>query len=117
MSQPETMPFVLVESPFAGDVEDNVAYLHTALRDCLSRGEAPFASHAFYVQILDDDIPAERQLGIDAGLAIGAFASKTVVYIDRGISQGMLYGIQNAKAAGRAIEYRSIIPPADSPLA
>src|SRR5690606_21487830 len=36
---------VIVESPYAGDVETHVAYARAALRDCLSRGEAPIASH------------------------------------------------------------------------
>lgn len=101
---------VILESPYAGDVEANVAYARACLRDSLLRGEAPIASHLLYTQpgVLDDDIPNERQHGIDAGLAWGAVASATVVYTDRGISRGMSYGIAAAEAAGRPIEYRSI---------
>jgi hypothetical protein len=101
---------VLVESPFAGDVERNLRYLRAAMRDCLLRGEAPFASHALYTQegVLDDDKPTERQLGIDAGLLWGAKAEKTVVYADFGISRGMEYGIENAERAGRRVEYRRL---------
>ena len=105
---PPSRDFVLVESPFAGDVEANVEYLKRALLDSLYRGEAPFASHLFYTQVLDDTIPEQRELGIEAGLAIGSFASKTVVYTDRGISRGMEFGIQRAVDEGRPIEYRSI---------
>ena len=32
----------------------------------------------------------------------------TVVYIDRGISTGMEFGIKRAKDEGRPVEYRSI---------
>lgn len=101
---------VLVESPFAGDVARNLAYLRAAMRDCLLRGEAPFASHALYTQagVLDDEIPDERKLGIDAGLLWGEAAEKTVVYADLGISRGMDYGINAALRAGRPIEYRSL---------
>lgn len=99
---------VLVESPFAGDVEANVAYLKDCLKDCLERGEAPYASHLFFTQFLDDEIPEERALGIDAGLAWGAAAERTVVYQDRGISRGMKYGIAAAEKAGREIEYRTL---------
>ena len=99
---------VLVESPFAGDVEVNTAYLKECLKDCLSRGESPFASHLFFTQFLDDDIPDERALGIEAGLAWGMVADRTVVYLDRGISNGMKYGIEAAKKAGRQIEYRRL---------
>lgn len=65
------MRLVIVESPFAGDLPKNIAYARAAVRDSLARGEAPIASHLLYTQpgILDDDIPAERQWGIDAGLA------------------------------------------------
>lgn len=81
------------------------------MNDCFKHGEFPFASHLLYTQegILNDDIPKERQLGIDAGLEWGKCAEKTVVYGDLGISKGMLYGIEAAKKAGRPIEYRYLI--------
>ena len=67
------MKRVILESPYAGDVERNVAYARACLRDSLLRGEAPIASHLLYTQpgVLDDQIPEERQMGIDAGLAWG----------------------------------------------
>lgn len=101
-------PFVLVESPFAGDVEGNIAYAEAAILDSIYRGEAPFASHLFYTSMLDDTDPAERSHGIEAGLATGQYASNTVVYYDRGISRGMEYGITRAEAEGRPVEYRSL---------
>lgn len=100
--------FIIIESPFAGDFAKNRAYANECLRDSLMRGEAPFASHVIYTEALDDNIPFERHIGIEAGLAIGRYASKTVVYTDLGISKGMRYGIERAKAENRPIEYRSI---------
>jgi hypothetical protein len=35
----------------------------------MSCGHAPFIPHLLYTQWLDDSKPAERQMGIDAGLA------------------------------------------------
>lgn len=104
------MRLVIVESPFAGDVERNVEYARLCVRDSLLRGEAPIASHLLYTQpgILNDDIPAERQHGIDAGLAWRAVAQASVVYTDLGVSKGMEYGIRAAKAAGIPIEYRTL---------
>lgn len=101
---------VIVESPFAGDVERNLIYARMAIADCFRRGEAPFASHLLYTQegVLDDLIPEERALGINAGLEWGLCADATVVYVDRGISRGMSYGIQAALSAGRPVEYRKI---------
>jgi len=104
------MMLVLIESPYAGDVQLNELYARAAMRDCLERGEAPFASHLLFTQprVLDDSIPEQRARGIEAGLAWGAKADKTVVYIDRGISAGMRQGIERAKAEGRPVEYRTL---------
>ena len=101
---------VILESPFAGDVEKHVAYARACVRDSLSRGEAPIASHLLYTQpgILRDEVTEERQWGIDAGLAWASGADATVVYTDHGISRGMEYGIANATKAARPIEYRSL---------
>lgn len=104
------MRLVILESPFAGDVEANTDYARACLRDSLARGEAPIASHLLYTQpgVLDDDIPEERSWGIDAGLAWRRVAEGSVVYIDRGISKGMEYGIKAARDAGLPVEFRSL---------
>lgn len=101
---------VILESPYAGNVEENVAYARACLRDSLKRGEAPIASHLLYTQpgVLDDDVPAERELGIQAGLSWGHEAEATVVYTDRGVSTGMHYGIARAVKEQRPIEYRML---------
>lgn len=82
---------VVVESPYAGDVEANVEYARRALADCLRRGEAPIASHLLYTQpgVLDDLVPAQRAMGIEAGLAWAARSDLTAFYTDRGWSPGM----------------------------
>lgn len=104
------MRLVILESPYAGDIEENVAYARACVRNSLSRGEAPIASHLLYTQpgILRDEDAEERQWGIDAGLAWASAAHATVVYGDRGISTGMKYGIKNAEDHNRPVEYRSI---------
>ncbi len=104
------MRFVVVESPLAGDREKNKEYAKRCVMDCLRRGEAPYASHLFFDQpgLLDDDVPEERTLGMEAGFAIGARADATVVYTDLGISEGMKMGIRRAKAGNRVVEYRNL---------
>lgn len=108
------MRLVLLESPYRGkdekETEENVRYARACMRDCLLRDEAPFASHLLYTQegILDDKIPSERELGIDAGLLWGEHAEATVVYVDRGISEGMKQGIRSAMRCKRPVERRSI---------
>lgn len=106
------MKRVIVESPYAASTaqgrKDNITYLRRALHDCLLRGEAPFASHAIYTQagVLDDTVPEERSLGIEAGLVWGRQAEATVVYCDRGVTEGMRLGILRAHEEGRPVEHR-----------
>ena len=102
------MKLVILESPYAGDVLKNIQYARRCVRNSLLRGEAPIASHLLYTQdgILDDNVPADRQLGIDAGLAWKTVAQATVVYADLGITKGMQYGIDQAKVQGLDVEIR-----------
>ena len=108
------MKFVLMESPLAApDIEGwvrNKKFARACARDCLSRGEAPYASHLLYAQegLVNDDIAHERAIGIHAGLQWGRHAGATVVYVDIGISPGMARGIERAKKEGRPVEYRKL---------
>src|SRR3990167_4164627 len=85
------MKLVVIESPYAGDIDLNLRYLRACMKDCLMREEAPFASHALYTQpgVLDDNIMEERLLGIGAGFAWGDRADYVVFYVDLGESKGM----------------------------
>jgi hypothetical protein len=90
---------VIIESPFAGDVARNLRYLRAAMRDCLRRDEAPYASHALYTQpgVLDDGDIEQRKLGMQSGFAWRAVAEATVVYTDLGVTDGMAAGIRHAE--------------------
>lgn len=77
----------LPEVPLIGEIYRD--YLHDCLRDSLSRGEAPFAGHAYLPFVLDDGDEAERRQGIDCHLAWLMAAEDVAVYIDFGISSGM----------------------------
>lgn len=102
---------VILESPYAGNVERNVSYARRCVRDSLLRGEAPIASHLLYTQegILNDDIPQERRLGIDAGLEWKSVANKHIFYTDYGMSRGMEYALEQAKKNNIEIEFRKIL--------
>ncbi len=90
---------VVVESPFEGGTPreaDNVVYLRRCLRDCFRRGEAPFASHGLYPGVLDDTVADERALGIECGWAIAYKLDAWVWYLDRGVTRGMVAGLECA---------------------
>lgn len=109
---------VVIESPFGkredgttvteAELERNLRYLKAAMRDSLTRGEAPFASHGLYPMALDDGMPEERKLGMEAGFVWGRYAKKVIVYIDLGLTPGMREGIQRAVARGQALEFRHL---------
>lgn len=113
------MKLVVIESPYAGDVEKNLTYVRAAMKDCFKRGEAPFASHALYTQpgVLDDTNPEERKLGIEAGFEWGDVVERigyderevyplTVFYVDLGFSKGMKAALERCKANDREFEIR-----------
>lgn len=111
---------VILESPFAPtpstvsspgtSVEENTAYARACMHDALRRGAAPMASHLLYTQpgVLDDTVPDERALGIAAGFAWRTPEVPTWVYVDLGISTGMLAGIEHAHTIGSPIVLRSL---------
>lgn len=93
---------VMIESPFAGDVEGNTDYARRAMADSLRRGEAPFAPHLTYTQVLDDLLEHERRLGIEAGYAWAKSCDLVAFYVDRGFSAGVLeaFGALVVRAGG-----------------
>lgn len=103
------MKRVIIESPYAGDIDNNVSYARLCLKDSLMRGEAPIASHLLHTQVLDDTIKEEREMGIKAGLEWLRVAELMAVYVDLGISKGMKSAINEASIEGVQIEYRNIL--------
>jgi hypothetical protein len=110
-------PRVVIESPLRADTpegyERNRQYARACMRDSFNRGEAPFASHLMYDQpgILDDTLPEERELGIQAGLEWGQVATIRVFYLDLGMSSGMLLGKAAAVELGQLIVSRTLGAP------
>lgn len=99
---------VIIESPFAGNVERNKDYLKRCVRDSLGRGESPYASHGFFTQFLNDDVPIDRKLGINAGLAWADAADEVIYYMDLGMSNGMRFALRKHAQQKRKINVRTI---------
>ncbi len=104
------MRLVILESPYAGNVELNVSYAKDCVKDCLARGESPLASHLLFTQkgILEDSNPEERRVGVKAGHAWMQECDAVVVYMDRGVSNGMLEGVHEARMLNKPVEFRRI---------
>lgn len=126
---------VIIESPFAPQqlpdrwvsTEEHIAYLRRCIFHSIRyKGEAPFASHGFYTQYLDDTISSERELGMRFGQlwmqAAADFKPRSnpmmqaaqkpfallAVYTDYGLTHGMKAGIRQASRLGLEIEFREI---------
>lgn len=101
---------VMVESPYAGNgvrsVKEHIEYARKCIVDSLKRGEAPFAMHLLYPQVLDDHNGEERALGIGCGLAWSCAAQKVIFYCDCGISRGMCIAYKRALELGQVVEVR-----------
>jgi len=101
---------VIIESPYAGDVDRNVEYARRCILDSSDRGEAPIASNLLYTQqgVLDDNNPNDRRNGIEAGHAWYRVADVAAVYTDLGMTRGMTAGVCAARKAGVQVVYRKI---------
>lgn len=119
--EPDQWRRVIVESPYGSDdpsiVARNETYLRACLRDCLERGESPYASYGLRTQpgVLADRDHVQRERGIGAGHAWHQAAVAFVVYIDHGMSEGMVEGLQSAIRLGRPIAFRMFLNGTDKP--
>ena len=101
---------VILESPYKGKSEDpkvarletirNLEYARSCVRDCAVRyGESAYASHLILTQegILHDNVPEERDFGIQLGFVWREVADASVFYTDFGVSVGMQLGLEDAQ--------------------
>lgn len=94
---------VYVASKYAGDVDANVAAAIGYCRKVIHDGYMPIASHLLYPQILNDNIPAERELGLLFGLALIRICDEVWVFGE--ITSGVAAEIEEAKKLNKQIRY------------
>ncbi|BAE86439.1 DUF4406 domain-containing protein [Desulfitobacterium hafniense] len=93
------MKLVYICSPFAGDIESNVRFARSACLYAANQGYATVAVHLLYPQILDDNIPTQREIGIRMGLRVMASCDELWICGSR-ISHGMSCEITEAERIG-----------------
>ena len=94
---------VYVASRYAGNVEANVKAATRYCRLVIDRGYMPVASHLLYPQILHDDDPAERELGMLFGLALLRDCDEVWVFGE--VSPGVAREIEEAKRLQKRIRF------------
>lgn len=102
------MRLAIIESPYRGDIERNLAYLRQCIRDSVQRGESPYASHLILPGALDDADPVERDRGIRCGYAWWRYAHIVAFYVDLGWSEGMKKALHRAKTMQVKWEFRCL---------
>lgn len=97
----------IIESPFKGtspeDRAENIKYGLMACKHAADLGFVPFASHLFFPQFLNEDVPEERQLGIEMGYDFWEKSDVILFYVDRGISSGMEKALAKAFMEGKPV--------------
>lgn len=108
LNNPDDPPTVMLESPYAGDVAANEDYARRCMLNSLRLGEAPFAGHLLYTQVLKDANPTERKLGIRADLAWLRRSRGVVLHTDRGVSSGMKQALELGMSLDLPIKERKL---------
>lgn len=96
---------IYVISPYAGDVEKNVANALGYCKYVMERGYMPLASHLYFTQMTNDNIPEERKQGLEMGLELLSLCDEAWVFYDNRISSGMAGEIARAKELAIPITY------------
>ena len=106
------MKLVAIESPYAATnpamLTFHKAYLRACLRDSVLRGEAPYASHAYLCDALDDRYSSERHMGLAVGAAWTSRADLRAFYIDLGMSNGMRLALAAYRSSGVSFVLRRL---------
>ena len=97
-------PIVYVCSPFAGDVENNIAAARKYCRFAVDSGYLPIAPHLLFPQFMDDNNPKERELAMFFGNVLMSKCVELWVFGDL-ISSGMAAEIERAKRKNYTIRY------------
>lgn len=97
-------PIIYICSPFAGDIEKNVAAARSYSRFAVEQGYIPIAPHLLFPQFLNDNDPKERELGLFFGNDIMSKCSEVWVFGSH-ISPGMEAEIKRAKWKNYRLRY------------
>ena len=109
------MKLVYIASPYAGDIPNNVERAKEYCKQVLEQGVIPVAPHLLYPQLLEDSDPAERSLGLQAGLELRARCDEMWVFGGE-ISPDMSREIQFSQVLGIPIRQQKTEPDMESGL-
>ena len=97
---------VYIASPFAGEMEYNIAMARAYCRFAVSKGCIPLAPHLLFPQFMDDCDTEQRELGLVFALILLSKCDELWIFGER-ISEGMTVEIAKAKKLGMSIKYHN----------
>ena len=97
-------PIVYVCSPFAGDIERNIANTRRYCRFAVDSGSIPLAPHLLFPQFMDDSNEHDHGLAMFMNMALMSKCAEVWVFGEH-ISKGMAAEIRKAKEKQRPVRY------------
>lgn len=91
---------VYICSPYRGEVERNLRYARELTRVALENGYVPITPHLYLTQVVNDEVPKEREKGIAAGKELLKHCKYILIGSKYGLSAGMLEEIGLAQKYG-----------------
>ena len=87
-------------SPYSGDVKRNKQYARELTARAIQLGYAPITPHLYITECFDDNDPEQRDLGLNAGIALLSVCDIIIVGKRYGISDEMEREIFKARRLG-----------------
>lgn len=97
-------PLVYICSPYSDDILNNERKARVYCKFAVRRGAIPIAPHLLYPQFLNENDPADRELGLFFGLVLLTKCEQVWVFGER-ISYGMGREIRKAEDKGIPVRY------------
>lgn len=97
-------PIVYICSPYAGNIEANIAAAQRYSRHAVDIGYIPIAPHLLFPQFMNDTDPNEREMGLFFGNALMSKCSEVWVFGST-ISAGMEAEIKRARWKNYRLRY------------
>ena len=97
-------PIVYVCSPFAGDIERNIANARRYCRFAVDSGSILLAPHLLFPQFMDDSNEHDHGLAMFMNMALMSKCAEVWVFGEH-ISKGMAAEIRKAKEKQRPVRY------------
>lgn len=97
-------PLVYICSPYSDDILNNERKARVFSKFAVRQGMIPLTPHLLYPQFMDENDPAERELGLFFGMVLLSKCEQVWVFGSR-ISSGMVKEIYKAECKGIPVRY------------